>query len=249
MALSAAAWRLDNWHPLAGRWGVAAAVTVSFYLLASWYQVPCALTLLALPVALAAALISLPAAAATAVAESAVLLWMATTATTAIDLAPLGVAAVAVWASWGIMIAVYQPVGQLAQWSWENTRRAQRLLDEARRRQGDLNQALDDLAHLNRQLALTTQKLDQMRFVAEQANKAKADFVAKVSHELRTPLNMIVGFGEMILEAPTAYGERIPPALLADLEVILRNSQHLSELIDDVLDLSQVEADQIIDAR
>lgn len=245
MALSAAAWRLDNWHPLAGRWGVAAAVTVSFYLLASWYQVPCALTLLALPVALAAALISLPAAAATAVAESAVLLWMATTATTAIDLAPLGVAVVAVWASWGIMIAVYQPVGQLAQWSWENTRRAQRLLDEARRRQGELNQALDDLAHLNRQLALTTQKLDQMRFVAEQANKAKADFVAKVSHELRTPLNMIVGFGEMILEAPTAYGERIPPALLADLEVILRNSQHLSELIDDVLDLSQVEADQM----
>jgi len=63
-----------------------------------------------------------------------------------------------------------------------------------------------------------------------------------VSHELRTPLNMIVGFCEMITESPEMYDERLPPALLADLTVVLRNSQHLSSLIDDVLDLSQVEA-------
>jgi len=82
------------------------------------------------------------------------------------------------------------------------------------------------------------------RRVAEDAERTKAEFVANVSHELRTPLNMIIGFSEMMLQSPKTYG-RIPPALRADLDVILRNSQHLSALIDDVLDLSQIEAGQM----
>lgn len=68
--------------------------------------------------------------------------------------------------------------------------------------------------------------------------------MANVSHELRTPLNMVIGFAETILQAPHIYG-KIPPALLADLTIILRNSQHLADLIDDVLDLSQIEARQM----
>ena len=77
----------------------------------------------------------------------------------------------------------------------------------------------------------------------EEARRAKEQFVANVTHELRTPLNMIIGFSEMILDAPQAYGAspsggRLPPALLADLAVILRNAQHLASLIDDVLDLA-----------
>jgi CheY-like chemotaxis protein len=65
--------------------------------------------------------------------------------------------------------------------------------------------------------------------------------VANVSHELRTPLNMVIGFSETILDSPTLYGAPIPPALLADLAVIHRNAEHLSSLIDDVLDLNQME--------
>jgi CheY-like chemotaxis protein len=56
---------------------------------------------------------------------------------------------------------------------------------------------------------------------------------------------MVTGFSEMILQAPDMYGGKLPPALLADLAVIHRNATHLAELIDDVLDLSQVEADQM----
>ncbi|MCL6432335.1 MAG: hybrid sensor histidine kinase/response regulator [Anaerolineae bacterium] len=78
--------------------------------------------------------------------------------------------------------------------------------------------------------------------LAEEARLAKQQFLANVSHELRTPLNMILGFAEMIMQAPETYGRELPPALLADLAVIWRNSQHLSELLDDVLDLSQIEA-------
>lgn len=81
-----------------------------------------------------------------------------------------------------------------------------------------------------------------MHQVAEEARRAKEQFVANVSHELRTPLNMIVGFSEMIIQAPKAYGAALPAALRADLDVILRNAQHLASLINDVLDRSQVEA-------
>ena len=82
-----------------------------------------------------------------------------------------------------------------------------------------------------------------MHQVAEEARRAKEEFVANVSHELRTPLNMIIGFSEMITQSPQVYGdERCPPTLLADIAAIQRNSQHLAKLVDDVLDLSQVEA-------
>jgi CheY-like chemotaxis protein len=53
---------------------------------------------------------------------------------------------------------------------------------------------------------------------------------------------MIIGFSEMITQSPQVYGTRLPPTLLADITAIQRNSQHLARLVDDVLDLSQVEA-------
>jgi CheY-like chemotaxis protein len=53
---------------------------------------------------------------------------------------------------------------------------------------------------------------------------------------------MIIAYSELITQSPQLYGGRIPPALLADMAVILRNSQHLSKLVDDVLDLSQIDA-------
>jgi CheY-like chemotaxis protein len=55
---------------------------------------------------------------------------------------------------------------------------------------------------------------------------------------------MVIGFIELITRAPESYGWA-PDALLADLEVVLRNSRHLSALIDDVLDMSQIDADQM----
>jgi len=117
-----------------------------------------------------------------------------------------------------------------------------RLLDEARDQRLQNKQALADLAEANVQLARLNQLAQNLRLAAEEARRAKEQFVANVSHELRTPLNMIIGFTEMITQAPHSYGGKIPPALLADLKVVLRNSQHLASLINDVLDLSQIEA-------
>jgi signal transduction histidine kinase/CheY-like chemotaxis protein len=119
------------------------------------------------------------------------------------------------------------------------------VLAEAQERRGKLEQALADLAQANLQLTRLNILAQGLRRAAEEARRAKEEFVANVSHELRTPLNMIIGFSETILQSPGAYGKKIPPALLADLMVIYRNAEHLSELINDVLDLSQIDAEKM----
>lgn len=114
-------------------------------------------------------------------------------------------------------------------------------LDEARDQRVEFKQVQDDLIHANRELSRVTRQLKAATQAAEEARRAKETFVATVSHELRTPLNMIIGFSEVIAQSPQVYGGRLPQTLLADIASIHRNSQHLLELVNDVLDLSQVD--------
>lgn len=139
---------------------------------------------------------------------------------------------------WGVLHFAWQMV-EISQRSYAHTRT---LLEEARSQRLQMKQMQEDLMTSNVELARLTDRLAAMRHEAEDARHVKEKFVANVSHELRTPLNMITGFSEMIVESPQTYGDNVPPALLADLNVVLRNSRHLSALIDDILDLSQIEA-------
>ena len=155
-----------------------------------------------------------------------------------------------IWGTVAITWLAMRPLQIVGEWAWSAYGRSQELLDDAQDTQLRLNQMLDDLTSANTRLVRLNRLADGLRQEAEEARRAKEQFVANVSHELRTPLNMIIGFSEMILNAPQAYsaspsGGRLPPALLADLAVILRNAQHLASLIDDVLDLSQIEAGQM----
>ena len=239
--LAGLVWGLDQSHPRLAHWSTVIGLTILVALADTWLAVPGALAMLAIPVAVGAAVIGPGGAVVAGAGASVLLAALARRAGTGIDLAVAGVPLALIWATVGILAAIYEREAYLAGWSWQQFRRAQALLEETRDRRAELHQALQELAAANLQLTRLNQQAQALRQMAEEARRTKEEFVANVSHELRTPLNMIVGFSEMILEAPDSYGH-IPPALLADLAVIQRNSQHLSSLIDDVLDLSQIEA-------
>ncbi|NIQ02583.1 MAG: GAF domain-containing protein, partial [Nitrospinaceae bacterium] len=77
------------------------------------------------------------------------------------------------------------------------------------------------------------------RDMAMDANAAKSKFLANMTHELRTPMNAIIGYSEMLMEETL---EQNLPEIHADLEKITRSAKMLLDLINDILDLSKIEA-------
>lgn len=119
--------------------------------------------------------------------------------------------------------------GQLA-------RAFQHMAQEVAAREKNLAQAVD---RRTAQLA-ESMKVAQLASVqAEEANQTKSQFLANMSHELRTPLNAIIGYSEMLIEEITDRGT---PDLAPDVQKICGAGKHLLGLINNILDLSKVEA-------
>jgi signal transduction histidine kinase/CheY-like chemotaxis protein/integral membrane sensor domain MASE1 len=93
---------------------------------------------------------------------------------------------------------------------------------------------------LERQVEERTRQLAQAKNDAETANQAKSVFLAHMSHELRTPLNAVLGFSELMARDPVVSAKQIE-----NLSVINRSGLHLLDLINDVLDISKIEAGRI----
>ena len=242
LLLTPAVW----WLIHRSRYRVAALALVSGLfcanlLLIDWIALEEAVICLALPVGLTAVLISVPAGAAAAMACSIYLLL----GVTQVDVVLRTVAVVNLWAVVWMLWLSSRPLLLARQWFEYNYKQSRAALEKSRDYQFRLRQALDDLTEAHQQLRQLNRLAHDLRHQADEARRSKEQFVANVSHELRTPLNMIIGFSEMALNSPETYGRNIPQSLLADLEIVLRNSQHLSSLIDDVLDLSQIEAGQM----
>jgi len=87
-----------------------------------------------------------------------------------------------------------------------------------------------------------TAEIEEERNLAVSASKMKSDFVANISHELRTPLNAIIGYTEMLLEEMEDAGVK---EYSSDLNKVISSANHLLSLINDVLDLSKVEASKM----
>ncbi len=107
-------------------------------------------------------------------------------------------------------------------------------------REAELEAAKEKLERREAELVTLTRQLELARNAANEANRGKSQFLANMSHELRTPLNAINGFSELMLKQvlgplqPTKYGEYV--------HHIHQSGQHLLSLINDILDLSKVEA-------
>jgi len=102
-----------------------------------------------------------------------------------------------------------------------------------------MNQMSRELRTLYANQQEAARELQSLNDRLQQASNAKSEFLANMSHELRTPMNAILGFVEMLLD--DIYGE-IPPQLKEPLMDVQANGKHLLNLINDVLDLSKIEA-------
>jgi signal transduction histidine kinase/DNA-binding response OmpR family regulator len=101
--------------------------------------------------------------------------------------------------------------------------------------------------HLEDQVAQRTEQLQRMNTElsgakdrAEAASRAKSNFLANMSHEIRTPMTAIVGYSDLMLEPDQTLSDRQDC-----LQIIRRNGRHLMALINDILDISKIEADKM----
>jgi signal transduction histidine kinase/FixJ family two-component response regulator len=132
-------------------------------------------------------------------------------------------------------------IDRLAQFDRPQIVRVARRYDEM----GVLARAFQEMAHevsareqnLTQAVKERTEQLEKARAKAEEADRAKSRFLSHMSHELRTPLNVILGFTQLLTR-----GGSLNPQQQGYLETIDRSGEHLLTLINDVLEMSKIEA-------
>ncbi|WP_372635826.1 PAS domain S-box protein [Cohnella sp.] len=123
---------------------------------------------------------------------------------------------------------------------WMNTTIVPFLDDDGKPRQFiSIRSDITDRVKAEEALAERTEQLARTRDEAVKASMIKSQFLANMSHELRTPLNAIIGYSEMLREEAEELGETV---FVEDLGKISKAGNHLLALINDILDISKIEA-------
>ncbi len=124
---------------------------------------------------------------------------------------------------------------------------ARTLLEETRQHRAEISRMLKEQTQANYQLERLNQMLHSARIRAEEARDDRDRFILAVSHELRSPLNFILGFSDLMVNSPATYAPREswPPGLYDDIQEVYRSSTHLLGLINDILDMGQIDAQQM----
>ncbi len=140
----------------------------------------------------------------------------------------------------GLLITSFNSMLETIQQCTAEVESARETAEEARESIHQINLKLEEANFtLEQRVAGRTRELAKATKTAEEANKSKSSFLAKMSHELRTPLNAIIGYSEMMLEEANDDGNTTRGE---DLNKVLSAARHLLGLINDVLDISKIEA-------
>ncbi len=111
---------------------------------------------------------------------------------------------------------------------------------ELRAAEEELRVSNDELKQINQRLGAQKVELEKAKKKAEESDRLKSTFLANMSHEIRTPMNGIMGFASMLQKKQYGPGE-----LKKFLDIIHDSSRHLLQIINDIVDVSKIEADQL----
>ncbi len=112
-------------------------------------------------------------------------------------------------------------------------------------RKGNIYELLRNNLGSALQGAMLFQEIEQARQDAEKADRIKTRLLANVSHEMRTPLNIILGYTQDALQTPNKHEVELPASLLSDVYQIHSNAEHQLRVINDLLDLSRAEINEL----
>ncbi|MFN8417711.1 MAG: HAMP domain-containing sensor histidine kinase [Anaerolineae bacterium] len=134
----------------------------------------------------------------------------------------------------------------IAEWALESYRKERTVKNQLFDSQQEVERSYMRQKALAEQLQETNKELELARAAALEAKNVRGQFLANMSHELRTPLNAIIGFSETMLNFPMMYENiDLPNAYRNDMGQIYNSGKHLLQLINDILDLSKVDAGKL----
>jgi signal transduction histidine kinase/ActR/RegA family two-component response regulator len=142
-------------------------------------------------------------------------------------------------------VAVHNNMG-LLNWAIDSEQKNAHRAEMFYQQGEQLKQALLDVQHARSRLERMNVDLAEAQHRAERASAAKSVFLSNMSHELRTPLNVIIGYTSSMLNMPQMYSfAELPPVYRNDIQLIKENGEYLVGLINDILDLSKIEAGKL----